>query len=121
MKNYKITVNDEVYEVTVEELDDQAFASQKQENMTQKAQPVQEKQESTPSTGTGVVVNAPMAGTIFKVLVNEGEAVKSGQVVLILEAMKMENEIVAPEDGVVSKIHVQQGQQVDSGATLIIL
>lgn len=70
------------------------------------------------AAGNGQKVNAPMPGTILKVNVAAGDAVKAGDVLMILEAMKMENEIMAPADGKVSSVTVAQGQSVDTGATL---
>ena len=69
----------------------------------------------------GETVEAPMPGTIISVKVTEGQNVKSGQVLLILEAMKMENEIVSPRDGVIAQVVTSQGAAVDSGAPLIVL
>ncbi len=67
------------------------------------------------------VVTAPMPGLVVKVEVEVGQAVKAGQGVVIVEAMKMENELKAPADGVVAKILVQERQTVEKGATLIVL
>lgn len=72
-------------------------------------------------TGDGVVVDAPMPGTILKVLAQVGDQVKANQPVLILEAMKMENEIVAPHDGAVTAIHVAVGDMVNPGQPLITM
>ncbi|AIF69987.1 acetyl-CoA carboxylase [Palaeococcus pacificus DY20341] len=69
----------------------------------------------------GNAVTAPMPGKILKVLVKEGDSVKTGQGLLILEAMKMENEIPSPVDGVVKTIHVKEGDTVDTGQLLIEL
>jgi pyruvate carboxylase subunit B len=66
-------------------------------------------------------VVAPMPGLILKVEVEVGQAVKAGQGVVVVEAMKMENELKAPADGVVARIEVQPGQTVDKGATLLVL
>lgn len=66
-------------------------------------------------------VEAPMPGKILNIKVSEGQAVKFGEVVVIMEAMKMETEIVAPADGTVSKILVKAGDSVDTGATLVAL
>lgn len=74
-----------------------------------------------PAEVEGEPVVAPMPGTILKIMVEEGEAVKENQPLLVLEAMKMENEIVATHDGVVSGIHVTAGQIVDVSAPLITL
>jgi len=77
---------------------------------------------ATPAAITsGEIVSAPMPGTILGVKIKVGDAVKKGQLLLILEAMKMENEIVAPCDGVVAQIAVSQGQTVDTGAALLSL
>lgn len=67
------------------------------------------------------VVDAPMPGNIWKILVKEGQEVKSGDVLLILEAMKMENEIVAPRDGVVASLTTSEGAAVNTGDKLVIL
>jgi biotin carboxyl carrier protein len=64
---------------------------------------------------------APMPGLVLKVEVEVGQAVKAGQGVVIVEAMKMENELKAPADGVVARVEVQPGQTVDKGATLVVL
>ena len=69
----------------------------------------------------GSTVEAPMPGKILNIKVSEGQAVKFGEVVVIMEAMKMETEIVAPADGTVSKILVKAGDSVDTGAALVAL
>ena len=72
-------------------------------------------------TGAGDPVNAPMPGNILKVNVSQGQAVKSGDVLCVLEAMKMENEIMAPKDGTVTQVLVSKGSTVDTGATLVVI
>ena len=72
-------------------------------------------------TGAGEAVNAPMPGNILKVNVKEGDAVKSGTVLVVLEAMKMENEIMAPKDGTVTQVLVSKGSKVDTGAPLVVI
>ncbi len=72
-------------------------------------------------TGAGEAVTAPMPGTILKVNVSNGQAVKAGQVLIVLEAMKMENEILAPKDGTVTQVAVQKGSNVDTGAPLVVI
>ena len=72
-------------------------------------------------TGAGEAVNAPMPGNILKVNVTAGQAVKAGTVLVVLEAMKMENEIMAPKDGTVSQVLVQKGSTVDTGAPLVVI
>ena len=69
----------------------------------------------------GEAVTAPMPGNILKVNVTEGQAVKEGDVLVVLEAMKMENDIVAPEDGTIASINVANGDAVESGAVLATL
>ena len=72
-------------------------------------------------TGSGEAVNAPMPGNILKVNVKVGDAVKSGTVLVVLEAMKMENEIMAPKDGTVTQVLVSKGSTVDTGAPLVVI
>ena len=72
-------------------------------------------------TGTGDPVNSPMPGTILRVEVKEGDAVKAGQLLVVLEAMKMENEILAPKDGTVAQVVVSKGSHVETGSPLIVL
>ena len=64
-------------------------------------------------------MNAPMPGTILNVLVSAGDSVKKGQVLMILEAMKMENEIMAAQDGVIAGVHVSKGDAVNPGDALV--
>ena len=72
-------------------------------------------------TGEGEAVTAPMPGNILKVNVTAGQAVKEGDVLCILEAMKMENEIMAPKDGTVTQVAVTKGATVDTGAVLVVM
>ena len=72
-------------------------------------------------TGAGEPVTAPMPGTILKVNVKDGQAVKAGTVLVVLEAMKMENESRAPKDGTVTQVVVSKGSTVDTGAPLVVL
>ena len=72
-------------------------------------------------TGSGEAVNAPMPGNILKVNVKVGDAVKSGTVLVVLEAMKMENEILAPKDGTVTQVLVSRGASVDTGAPMVVI
>jgi len=85
------------------------------------AAPVEVPSAPTPSVSGGSVVTAPMPGKILRVLVREGDQVKVGQGLLVLEAMKMENEIPSPRDGVVKRILVKEGDTVDTGQALMEL
>lgn len=120
MKNYTITVNGNVYEVTVEEGTGSAAAAPKA--AAPKAAPKAAKKAAAPAGAQGAVkVSAPMPGKILGVKAKAGDAVKKGQVIVVLEAMKMENDIVAPQDGTVASINVTEGQSVESGAVLATL
>lgn len=120
MKTYHVTVNGTTYEVKVDEVAQEtpapvAAPAPVAPVVTQAPAPV-----AAPATtsGEGEKINAPMPGTILNVKVSEGQAVKSGDVLMILEAMKMENEIMAPKDGVVTSVAVASGAAVESGALL---
>ncbi|MCT4508029.1 MAG: acetyl-CoA carboxylase biotin carboxyl carrier protein subunit [Tepidibacter sp.] len=113
MKKYKIKLNDKVYEVEVEEIED----DQNIENSINEIQDSKPKQEESSIANDGI--KAPMPGKIVSIQVKEGEIVKKGQVVCILEAMKMENEIVSPSNGKISSISISQGQNVSAGESLV--
>ena len=116
MKNYTITVNGNVYNVTVEE-GTTAGVVQAPVAAAPKAAPA-----AAPAGAQGsVVVTAPMPGKILAVKANAGQAVKKGDVIMVLEAMKMENDIVAPQDGTVASINAAAGDAVEAGATLATL
>lgn len=122
MKNYTITVNGNVYEVTVEDgaSTGGAPAAKAAAPAAPKAAPAAPK--AVPAGVQGAVsVSAPMPGKILAVKANPGQAVKKGDVLLVLEAMKMENEIVAPGDGTVASINVAVGDSVEAGAALATL
>lgn len=139
MKNYTITVNGTVYEVTVEEgftgaasaapapraaapapKPAPAPAAPAAAPAPAPAAPAPAPAPAAPAAGS-VPVTAPMPGKILGVKLQAGAAVKRGQVILILEAMKMENEIVAPQDGTIASINVAVGDMVEPGATLATL
>lgn len=123
MKNYTITVNGNVYDVTVEEGTGSAApaAAPKAAPAAPKAAPVAPKAAAPAGAAGSVTVAAPMPGKILGVKANPGQAVKKGDVIVILEAMKMENEIVAPQDGTIASINVATGDSVEAGATLATL
>lgn len=108
MKVYKVKVNGKVYEVELESVKESAGSIAAPTN--QSVQPT-----ATVSTGAGQDLNAPMGGTILDVKVSVGQSVKEGQVICILEAMKLENEVVAPCAGVVKSIAVSKGTTVQNG------
>lgn len=117
MKNYIITVNGTSYEVSVEEAgaSEQPVAAAPVQKAAPKAAP---KKAAAPSAAGAVAVNAPMPGKILAVKANAGAAIKKGEVILVLEAMKMENEIVAPQDGTIASVNVAVGDSVEAGAVL---
>ena len=115
MKAYKVTVNGNVYEITLEVIDRADIKSAP-------AAPVAAPTASAaPAQAGAKTVTAPMPGNILKVNVQNGQAVKSGDVLMILEAMKMENEIMAPCDCTVASVNVTPGTTVDAGTVLCTL
>lgn len=122
MKNYTITVNGTPYSVTVEEgASTGAPAPVQSAPAAPVAAPVQTAPAPAASGAGSVKVEAPMPGNILDVKVSAGTAVTSGQVLCILEAMKMENDIVAPADGTVASVNVNKGDSVEAGQVIITL
>lgn len=125
MKNYRITVNGTSYDVSVEELAGGVAPVAAPVAAAPVAAPAPAPAAPAPaakSAGAGSIkVASPMPGKILDVKAKVGDAVKKGQVILILEAMKMENEVVAPEDGTVASIDVAAGATVEAGDTLATL
>ena len=123
MKNYRITVNGTAYDVAVEEISGGAAPAAAPVAAAPAPAPAPAAAPAPKASGNegSVVVAAPMNGKILGVKVDAGKAVKKGEVLLILEAMKMENEIVAPQDGTVASVNVSVGDQVESGDTLATL
>lgn len=119
MKNYTITVNGNVYDVTVEE--GASTGAVTSAPVAPKAAPAPAAKPAATGSAGSVKINAPMPGKIVAVKANVGDAVKKGQVVLVLEAMKMENDIVAPEDGTVASVNVAVGSAVEAGETIATL
>lgn len=124
---YEVTLNGKTYEIEVEEgkaivLDERAAAP------AAPAAPAASPAPAAPApaapaapAGSGTPVNAPLPGTVLSVNVSNGQSVKSGDVLLVIEAMKMENEIMAPRDGTVTSVAVSKGQAVESGTALVYL
>ena len=130
---YKITLNTRIYEVEVEAgkamlLAEYEAVAPAAPAAPAAAAPVVAAPAEAPAaaaapavTGAGEPVNAPMPGTILKVNVSQGQAVKAGQVLVVLEAMKMENEIMAPKAGTVTQVVVAKGSSVNTGDALVVI
>ena len=126
MKKFNITVNGTAYEVEVEEVKDKVAAAPNAAAPAPKAAPAPAAPaapaKAAVSAGAGEhSIDAPMPGKIVKLVASEGQAVKAGDVLLILEAMKMQNEIAADADGVVKTFNVTAGQSVKVHDSLVIL
>ena len=117
MKKYRVNVNGTSYEIEIEEIDASAVKA------APAAAPVVAPAPAAPTSAPAgaETVNSPMPGTILNVNVQNGAAVKKGDVLMILEAMKMENEICAPCDGTVASVNVQKGASVETGAVLCVI
>ena len=120
MKNYTITVNGNVYDVTVEEGEGVAMPAAPVKSAPQAPKKAPSAPKASGSEGA-VKVNSPMPGKILSVKASVGQAVSKGDVIMVLEAMKMENEIVAPSDGTIASINVGTGDSVEAGSVLATL
>ena len=114
MKKYRVTVNGTAYEIELEELTGAAPAAAP-------AAATAPAPASAAAPAGGEQVTSPMPGTILSVNVAAGDAVKRGQVLMILEAMKMENEIMCPCDGKVVSVNTSKGSSVESGTLLCVI
>ncbi|MBD5159093.1 MAG: biotin/lipoyl-binding protein [Ruminococcus sp.] len=130
---YKVTLNGKTYEVEVEHgkavlLDEYEALAPAPKNSPAPA-PVESAPVNAPATpapapvsiADGETISAPMPGNIIRIDVKEGDKVKSGQVLVILEAMKMENEIVATKDGTIVQVVTSKGAVVETGSPLIVI
>jgi len=129
MKNYSITVNGKTYEVAVEEKGGTAAPKAAAQASTAPVQhaapaapaPVAAAKPAAPSGGPGVKVVAPMPGKIISLKVAVGDSVKNGQEVLVMEAMKMHNPVLAGSDGVIKELLVKAGDPVQAGTVLAVI
>ena len=123
MKNYIVTVNGVSYEVSVEEVGEGQAAAPAAAPV--KAAPVKAAAPAKKAKASGaagsVKVSAPMPGKIIEVKKDAGAAVKKGEVILVLEAMKMENESMAPHDAKVAQVLAAKGATVNTGDVLVVL
>ncbi len=110
MKKYKVNVNGTNYEIEIELMSETEAKASAAATPTPEAAPA--------ATGEGEKISSPMPGTILDIKVNVGDNVKKGQVLMILEAMKMENEIMAGADGQITSIGVTKGASVQTGDAL---
>lgn len=116
MKKYKISFNEKIYEVEVEELEIGAETPQKAECATGSV-----KSDMKAVSQQGEAVEAPISGKVLDVKVKVGDTIKKGETLLIIEAMKLENEVVAPKDGKVTSVSVSKGDTVVLGDNMITL
>lgn len=114
MKKYRVNVNGTAYEVEIEEMTGAPAAAPV-------AAPAAAAAPTPAAGGAGESINAPMPGNILAVNVAAGDTVKKGQVLMVLEAMKMENEIVATRSGTIAQIAVSKGAVVETGAVLAVI
>ncbi len=130
---YNVSFNGRTYEVEVEVAEPMTLTEYQTYAPAPVAAPVAAAPAAAPAaaapaapaapavTGAGEAITAPMPGNILKVNVANGDTVKEGQVLVVLEAMKMENEILAPKNGTVTQVVVTKGSTVDTGAPLVVL
>ncbi|MBR3383359.1 MAG: biotin/lipoyl-binding protein [Clostridia bacterium] len=116
MRKFLVNVNGTSYEVEVEEIDGAKAPAAAPAPAAPKAAPAP---AAPAASGAAETISAPMPGTIVGVNVKVGDSFKRGQVLLVLEAMKMENEILAPRDGRVLNVNTTKGSSVNSGDVLI--
>lgn len=124
MKKYNIKVNGALYEVEVEEVKGEFTSSPAPVAVTEAAPAkvqASPKVQTQKTVAAGEKIECPMPGTVLKVNVNVGDNVKKGQVLFILEAMKMENEIMAPRDAKIVEVGVAKGASVNTGDALAVI
>ncbi len=120
MRNFIVNVNGTSYQIGVEEIDGTAAPKAAPAPAPAPVPAAAPAPAAKPAAGASTV-NSPMPGNILSVNVKPGDSVKSGAVAMILEAMKMENEILVPADGTIKEVYVQKGSTVDTGAPLFAM
>ena len=120
MKNLRITVNGTAYDVQVEELGGSSAPAARRSCSGSRSRSCSKGRAPAGAQGS-VVVKAPMPGTVVNVVVSAGQAVKAGDDLVFIEAMKMETPVKAPQDGTVATVDVAKGESVDSGKVLVTL
>ena len=121
-RKFRVTVDNETFLVEVEEIIDEGIASESNiSKATRPTRTVQGRFEHPESMAEVGVVIAPIPGVVSDLRVSKGDKVEAGSVLLLLEAMKMENEIYTPSEGVVKEIFVEVGQQVIRGERLVLV
>ena len=132
---FRITLNGREYEIEVETIEPMSLSEYEAEapvvetiavnvpsQPTEAPAPATVQQNAAPvSVGDGEAIRAPMPGTVVNVNVSVGQAVKEGDVLVVLEAMKMENEVTSPRSGTVSQIAIQKGASVETDAVLVVI
>lgn len=118
MKRYNITVNGTAYDVTVEEAEGGAPVSAAPAAAPKAASKPAAAPKAASGTAGNVKISAPMPGTIVEVKAKVGDPVKNGTVIAVLEAMKMENDVVADRDGTIASINVSKGESVSTGSVI---
>jgi len=134
LESYIVEVNNTEYEVTIREndrvenndkikKDNQTEVNKTPEQKTEKekSQPERKDQRKQTVSAEGIEVNAPMTGKVLSIKVDKGSRVKRNQVIMTLEAMKMETEIVAPADGIIKEILISEGSRCKQEDTLIVI
>lgn len=126
MRKFRISIEGKTYEVEVEEIKQAGTTpvvpkveAPKEETPKSQAATETKNTKASPAPSGGEVVKAPLPGTVLQVKVSPGQQVAAGDVLMILEAMKMENEVLAPVGGTVNEIFVSQGQSVGTGDVLV--
>ncbi len=127
MKKFKVSLGENIYYAEVDKISDALYrvninGETLEVEVSEEALKISAKPKSDVRYETSQkIVKAALPGTILKIIVSPGDRVSAGDTLLILEAMKMENEIVAPSSGVVKEIRVKEGQKVETGDVLVVL